>query len=165
VIWPSPHAGELTLHLGRSYLILCTIPPSASLPTPAFRTEPAGLPEVGAKSSEESAVWQIQQDILAGTVTVTTGSGEALTLPDGTSLYSSELLEMTASDADPAHARMRTEVVYRLDQDSREIVAEVSGLMTSTETTFELSVDLDVTLDGAPFHHSEWAETIPRRLV
>ena len=67
-------------------------------------------------------MWQVQQDVLAGTVTVTTGSGEASTLPDGTSLYSSELLEMTASDADPARARMRTEVVYRLDQDGRSIV-------------------------------------------
>jgi putative CocE/NonD family hydrolase len=165
VIWPSPYAGELTIHLGPSYLILCTAPAEAGAKTPAFRTERAGLPDVGARASEESATWQIQQDVLAGTVTVTTGSGEALTLPDGTSLYSSELLEMTASDADPAHAQMRTEVVYRLDQDGRAIVAEASGLMTSTETTFELSVDLDVTLDGAPFHHGQWAETIPRRLV
>ncbi|HEY7937788.1 MAG TPA: CocE/NonD family hydrolase [Candidatus Limnocylindrales bacterium] len=165
VIWPSPYAGELTIHLGPSYLILRTAPTEAAAAAPAFRTEPAGLPDVGARGSEESAIWQIQQDVLAGTVTVTTGSGEALTLPDGTSLYSSELLEMTASDADPAHARMRTEVVYRLDQDGRAIVAEASGLMTSTETTFELSVDLDVTLDGAPFHHGSWAETIPRRLV
>jgi hypothetical protein len=165
VIWPSPYAGELTIHLGRSYLTLSTIPAQASLATPAFGTGPVGMPDVGARSGDESAVWQIQQDVLAGTVTVTTGSGESVTLPDGTLLYSSELLAMTASDADPAHARMRTEVVYRLDQDGRSIVAEANGLMTSTETTFELTVDLDVTLDGAPFHHGEWAETIPRRLV
>jgi hypothetical protein len=37
--------------------------------------------------------------------------------------------------------------------------------MTSTETDFNLAVDLDVTLDGAPFHHGSWAETIPRKLV
>ena len=86
-------------------------------------------------------------------------------LPDGTRLYASELLEMTASDADPAHARMRTEVVYRLDQDGRAIAVLANGLMTSTETTFELAVDLDVSLDGRPFHHGQWAESIPRRLV
>jgi hypothetical protein len=110
-------------------------------------------------------VWNVSQDVLAGSVTVTTGSGEAVTLPDGTVLYSSELLEMTASHDDPAHARMRTEVVYRLDQDDRRIEVLANGLMTSTETDFELAVDLDVTLDGRPFHHREWAETIPRRLV
>lgn len=165
VIWPSPYPGELTVHLGRSYLMLPTVPAEARLPTPTLRTDPPGLPDVGARSSDESAVWQIQRDVLAGSVTVTTGSGEAVTLPDGTSLYSSELLEMTASDGDPAHARMRTEVVYRLDQDGRAISVRANGLMTSTETEFDLSVDLDVTLDGSPFHHGNWAETIPRKLV
>ena len=165
VIWPSPFPGELTIDLERSSLALPTIPAEASRPTPALRTEPPGLPDVGATPSDESATWQIAEDVLAGTVTVTTGSGEAVTLPDGTRLYSSELLEMTASDADPAHARMRTEVVYRLDQDGRAIVALANGLLTSGETTFELAIDLDVTLDGVPFHHGHWAETIPRRLV
>ena len=80
-------------------------------------------------------------------------------------LYSSERLEMTASDLDPAHARMRTEVIYRLEQDGRAISILANGLMTSTEAAFELAVDLDVSLDGAPFHHGQWAETIPRRLV
>ena len=165
VIWPSPSPGELTIRLGRSRVVLPTVPAEASVPTPAFRTRPAGLPDVGARSSEDSPVWRIGEDVLAGTITVTTGSGETTILPDGSSIYSSELLEMTASDADPAHARMRTEVVYRLDQDGRAIVVEANGLMTSTEMAFELAVDLDVTLDGTPFHHGRWAETIPRRLV
>ena len=165
VIWPSPYPGELTIHLGRSRLYLGKAQPQPGLPTPDFRTGPAGLPEVGAVASDESARWQVSQDVLAGSVTVTTGSGEGVTLPDGTHLYSSELLEMTASDADPAHARMRTEVVYRLDQDGRAIVVLADGLMTSTETTFELAVTLDVTLDGRSFHHRDWVETIPRRLV
>ncbi len=165
VIWPSPQPGELTIDLRRSYLELSTIPAQAALPTPAFRTEPGSLPDVGAIDSEDPPVWRISEDVLAGTVTVTTGSGGTTVLPDGTSIYSSELLEMTASDRDPAHARMRTEVVYRLNQDGRAIVALANGLMTSNETDFQLAVDLEVTLDGAPFHTASWAETIPRRLV
>ncbi|HEY7828143.1 MAG TPA: CocE/NonD family hydrolase, partial [Candidatus Limnocylindrales bacterium] len=165
VIWPSPYPGALTVHLGRSRLILATIPELPALPTPAFRTEPAGLPEVGARASDESALWTVSQDVLADSVTVATGSGEGVTLPDGTSLYSSELLEMTASDSDPAHARMRTEVVYRLDQDGHRIKVLANGLMTSTEDDFELAVELAVSLDGQLFHHRDWAETIPRRLV
>ncbi|MGH2465828.1 MAG: CocE/NonD family hydrolase, partial [Candidatus Limnocylindrales bacterium] len=82
VIWPSPHPGELTIHLGRSYLVLPTVPVEASLPTPPLRTSAPDLPDVGARTSDESAVWQIQQDILAGSVTMTTGSGETVTLPD-----------------------------------------------------------------------------------
>jgi putative CocE/NonD family hydrolase len=165
VIWPSPHPGEIEVHLGGSRLVLPAIPAKASLPTPAFRTEPPGLPEVGGEYHEDPPAWRISEDVVAGSVTVTTGGGETSVLPDGTRLYAAELLEMTAADADPAHARMRTEVVYRLDQDGRAIEILANGLMTSTETTFELGVELEVSLDGLPFHRGQWAETIPRRLV
>jgi hypothetical protein len=60
---------------------------------------------------------------------------------------------------------MRTEVVYRLDQDGHRIEVLAGGLMTSSQTDFELAVELVVSLDGQPFHHRDWAETIPRRLV
>ena len=120
VIWPSPYPGELSVQIGRSRLSCPRSRPQPGAPD-ARLSDRAGRPARGGRGRhrDESARWQISQDVLAGTVTVTTGSGEATTLPDGTQLYSSELLEMTASDADPAHARMRTEVVYRLDQDGR----------------------------------------------
>jgi putative CocE/NonD family hydrolase len=165
VIWPSPDPGELTIHLDGCRLVLPAIPAEASLSTPAFRTEPPGLPDVGGEYAEDRPTWRISEDVVAGSVTVTTGSGETSVLPDGTRLYAAELLEMTAADADPAHARMRTEVVYRLDQDGRSIVVLANGLMTSTETTFELGLELEVSLDGRPFHRGQWAETIARRLV
>jgi putative CocE/NonD family hydrolase len=165
VIWPSPHAGELTIHLDGSRLVLPDIPAADGLSSPAFRTDPAGLPDVGGTDTEDPPIWRITEDVIGGSVTVTTGGGETSLLPDGTRVVASEVLEMTASDGDPAHARMRTEVVYRLDQDGRAIAVLANGLMTSTETTFELAVELDVSLDGRPFHRRQWAESIPRRLV
>ncbi len=165
VIWPSPCPGALAIGIGPSRLSLPTIPAAAGRPTPPFRSEPAGLPDVGAESAEAPATWRISEDVLAGTLTVTTGGGETTVLPDGSSLFSSELLEMTASDRDPAHARMRTEVVYRLRQDGHAIDVLANGMLSSSRTDFELAVDLEVTLDGSPFHRGSWTETIPRRLV
>src|SRR5579862_449353 len=165
VIWPSPYAGEIAIHLDGSRLVLPVIPADAGPPHPAIRTDPAGRPEAGVGSSEDPPIWRISEDVLAGTVTVTTGGGDTSVLPDGSLVYASELLEMTASDADPAHATMRTEVVYRLDQDGRAIEVLAHGLMSSTETTFELSVVREVNLDGRAFHRGQWAESIPRRMV
>jgi hypothetical protein len=72
---------------------------------------------------------------------------------------------MTASDADPARARMANEVDYRLDQDGRRIDVRASGETTSTETDFRMTVHLEVDLDGKRFFERDWDETIPRRLV
>jgi hypothetical protein len=72
---------------------------------------------------------------------------------------------MTARDADPAHARMHNEVVYRLREDGSEIRIDAAGTVRSTETEFHMNVGLRVTIDGAPFFERGWLETIPRQLV
>ncbi len=166
VIWPSPFRGELAIHLAGSRLVLPAIPSEASLAPPAFRTTPPGLPEAGGEHAEDQPVWRIQRgrDRRDGDGHDRRRRDEPAARRNPAVLVA-ELLEMTVADADPAHARMRTEVVYRLDQDGHSIAILANGLMTSTETDFELAVDLDVSLDGRPFHRRQWAESIPRRLV
>jgi hypothetical protein len=72
---------------------------------------------------------------------------------------------MTARDADPGHARMHNEVVYRLREDGSEILIEANGTIRTTATDFHMNVGLRVSLDGAPFFERGSLETIPRRLV
>jgi hypothetical protein len=169
IVWPSPFAAEYGLHLGGdagSRLVLPVLPDgAATLPVPPFKTTPAGLRDVGT-STEEPPTWRITEDVIDGSLTVTTSEFGEVVLPGGrTSLYSGERLEMTARDDDPAHARMHNEVIYRLRDQGSEIVVEASGTVRSTETDFHMNVGLRVTLDGAPFFERGWLETIPRRLV
>ena len=134
------------------------------LPPPAFKTSPAGVEAYGAGSADPP-VWRIVEDVIAGTVTVSTNDAGETSLPDGTVVFAGEQLEMTASDADPAHARMANRVDYRLSQDGVRVDVRASGETTSTETDFRMTVRLEVDLDGAPFFRRDWDETIPRRLV
>ena len=169
VVWPSPFVAEYGLHLGGdagSRLVLPILPSGATtLPVPPFKTTPAGLREFGT-STEEPPTWRVTDDVIDGTVTVSSSEFGEVVLPGGrTSLYSGERLEMTARDDDPAHARMHNEVVYRLRDHGSEIEIEASGTVRSTETDFHMNVGLRVTLDGAPFFERGWLETIPRRLV
>ena len=167
VIWPSPFSAEYGLHLGGeadSRLVLPTIG-GGSLPAPPFKTTPAGLRSIGS-STEEPPTWRVTDDVIAGTVTVTSSEFGEVVMPDGmSSLYTGERLEMTASDDDPAHARMHNEVIYRLRDHGSEVLIEASGTIRSTDTDFHMNVGLKVTLDGAPFFERGWLETIPRRLV
>ena len=169
VIWPSPFAAEYGLHLGGeadSRLVLPTVPSGdGPLAVPPFKTTPAGLREAGSYSGE-SPTWRIVDDVIDGSLTVTSSEFGETIMPDGrTSLYTGERLEMTARDDDPASARFHNEVVYRLRDSGSEILIEASGTMRSTATDFHMNVGLRVTLDGAPFFERGWLETIPRRLV
>ncbi|MFL5725495.1 MAG: CocE/NonD family hydrolase [Chloroflexota bacterium] len=169
VIWPSPFLAEYGLHLGGDRGSRLRLPvlgsDAATLDVPAFKLTAAGLADDGEYRGEPPA-WRIIEDVLDGSVTVVTGEfGEQL-LPDGrASLYSGEELRMTARDADPAHARMDSDVVYRLRDGDIDVQIDAAGSVTSTETDFEMAVQLRVRLDGEPFFDRSWAETIPRRLV
>jgi hypothetical protein len=168
VLWPSPLPGELRVHHGQtmpSRLILPVLPDDApSLDPPAFRTDTAGLREVGA-SDEDPPEWRIEEDVLRRACAVTIYGGGGSTQEDGSHLYSSERLVLAASDADPAHARLDSDVVYRWTVDGFDIDIRAQGEIASDEGAFDVRVRLDVRLDGAPFFEREWREAIPRNLV
>jgi uncharacterized protein len=169
VIWPSPEVAEHGLHAGGpdgSRLLLPVLPAgSLTREVPPFKVTPAGLASYG-DVREEPPVWRIIEDVLDGSVTVVSREFGEQVLPDGrSSLLSGEELRMTASDADPAHARLENDVEYRLQTDDVDIQVAASGSLTSTGTSFAMSVELSVQLNGEPFFERSWAQTIPRRLV
>jgi hypothetical protein len=167
-LWPSPFAGDLRIHHGPrapSRLVLPVLPsPTATQEPTLFKMTPAGLREVG-ESDEEPAVWRIEEDVINGTVAVTIGEGGASILEDGSRVYASERLVLTASDADPAHARLDTVVAYRWTGPGFDVDIRANGEIASDETAFDVRVDLDVRLDDEPFFARAWSERIPRHLV
>ena len=110
-------------------------------------------------------MWRIEEDVLAGTVAVTIFDGGASVNEDGSRLYASERLVLTASDADPAHASLASDVVYRWTGDGADVDIRAIGGIVSDAASFDVRVALTVRLDDAPFFEREWRETIPRRLV
>jgi hypothetical protein len=167
-LWPSPLPGELRVHRGPaapSRLVLPVLPAATpTLPVPAFRVEPVVMREVGSYE-EDAPEWRIEEDVIRGTTTVTTFDGGGSAQEDGSRLYSSERLVLVASDADPAHARLDSDVVYRWSGFGAEADIRARGSIASDEGAFDVRVALDVTLDGEPFFAREWRERIPRNLV
>ena len=171
VLWPSPYPATFELHRGpatRSRLSLPVVPPaggSGDLPVPTFRTTPADVPSVGGPGEDDPPAWRIEEDVLAGTTTVTIHDGGGWLLADGRHLYSAETLTLTASDRDPATASMEADVVYRWRERANRIEIRARSRQTSTSTDFDLRVDLEVDLDGERFFERTWQERIPRHLV
>ncbi len=171
VIWPSPDLAEFELWHGPanpSRLVLPVVPPAGGpgdAPVPAFKTTPPELVEVGAEGEGDPPIWQVQEDVIAGSVTVTIHDGGEDLLADGRRLYSAETLRLTAADADPAHASLSADVVYRWHEHTFDTEIRARSQQTSDASGFDLHVELEVDLDGEPFFRRTWRERIPRRLV
>ena len=171
VVWPSPYPYELHVHAGGQTPSRLELPVlgatalAALPPPPPFEERPSDIRTCGEDDEEEAPVWRVVEDVLAGTVTVETYEGGTTHLPDGRRLYTSEQLSMTASDADPAHALLASEVVYRWHEHT--FTAEIRSTLrqTSTTTTIDVALTLDVSLDGEPLFSRTWNESIPRQLV
>ena len=169
VVWPSPGAGELSIHRGpgtASRLELPLAPAAgASVDPPPFDEQPVSIREFG-KSTVEPSRWEMIDDPDAGTVTIRTFEAETNTLPDGvTTLYVDEALEMVATDREPGHGRFENACEYRLDRDRRQIVIVADGTTVASETTLDMFVRLRIELDGRPFFDRSWREEIPRLLA
>jgi uncharacterized protein len=171
VIWPSPFAAEFALHRGPatpSRLLLPVIPAAGGAGdtvVPAFKTTPPDEPSVGGEGMADEPAWQITTDVLAGSVTVSVHDGGEEILDDGRRLYASETLTMTAFDDDPARAILDADVVYRWREHTFETEIRARSTQTSDAGAFQLSVDLEVDIDGERFFERSWRESIERRLV
>ncbi|MCB9134467.1 MAG: CocE/NonD family hydrolase [Anaerolineales bacterium] len=166
VIWPAPYPAELTLHRGPatpSRLILPTLPGESFVQPPPLKTTPPELISLG-KESYSPPVWQITQDVIKGTTTVKTYGDDTSILPDGTRIFTAEMLEMTTSDRDPAHTHLYTEVDYELEERYQTHI-RATGSIRSTETAFHIDVQLQVTLNGNLFFQKSWLESLPRHLL
>ena len=184
-LWPSPYAATFRLHRGAavpSRLELPVVPPAGGagdLPVPDFRTEPPDLrwpaPEAldgDGPARTDQPVWRIEEDVLDGSVTVRFHDGGEDLLEDGRRLYAAESIRMTAWDADPARAELDADVVYRWQEVEPERNGELTRIeiravsqQRSTVSDFDLSVRLEVDVDGERFFDRSWQETIPRHLV
>jgi hypothetical protein len=171
VIWPSPYPATFELHRGRatpSRLVLPVIPPAGGwgdLPVPPFKATPPEVRAVGGEGTSDVPAWLIEEDVIAGTVTVTIHDGGEDVLEDGRRLYAAETLRLTASDRDPASARLDADVVYRWHELDHDIEIRARSRQTSDVGAFDLSVELEVDLDDEPLFERSWRERIPRQLV
>lgn len=170
VVWPSPFGGEIRIHRGSatpSRLLLPVVPAAGGpgdLDPPAFKTTPPDVRVVGG-GDDEPAIWQVVEDVPAGTMTVVSREAGTTELEDGRSLYSSERLELTASDAAPAQARFDSQVVYRWRERTFTTEIRSRASIVSDAQAFDLTVSLEVDVDDERFYERCETETIPRRLV
>ncbi len=144
-VWPTPYAGHGTIHLGPDTLAELTLPlwtDAAPLP---FSFEPVeSLPE-----PTERMGWTVVWEPVEDRWTLRNAAGS----------------EFSVSDADPAHAYTRCRAVVEANWPGTQIVSEATGGIVSDRRTFQLTLSLTVTVNGALHHQRGWSLSVDRELL
>jgi hypothetical protein len=165
--WPSPKPYTAAVHLGgerTSRLVLPVVGPQEPLlPDPEFRSPAPYEPMVESWSGQPT--WRVTRDHMAATT-------EVLLSKDGRTRVGDELAFETSSEAtarvfeeDPARATIRglSRVVLRWPE--RTVDARARGQIESTESTFHVTLNLEITMDGLPHATRRWVRSFPRELL
>ncbi|HET9221582.1 MAG TPA: CocE/NonD family hydrolase [Roseiflexaceae bacterium] len=165
--WPAPTAYTTSVMFGGSHtsrLELPTLAPQEPpLPAPQFR--PPEQFEPLAQSYSDRPIWRVTHDHIAGTAEVQIGTAGRTRLDDGTEIIRSSDATAIASQRDPAHATMRGLNQVMLRWADRTIEARARGQIESSAVALHVTIQLDITLDGVPYHSRRWARSIPRHLL
>ncbi|MCD6058539.1 MAG: peptidase [Thermomicrobiales bacterium] len=164
--WPSPTPTTSRLHLGGerpSRLILPVVPePAERLPVPDFAPSPFRTED---EPVDEPRPWEVKRDLIRGRTELTI-EGSATSQPDpGYVLESSTKATASVDERNPAHAWMRGHQVDRYRWPGQTIELVSRGQITSTATAFNVTLHVDITVDGLPHHERRWVASYPRRLV
>src|SRR5258706_345023 len=166
LLFPSPYKSDNYIHHGGKFSSRLILPVvnQLSLPIPQFKTKPPELIQMG-ESISDAPEWKIEEDVIAGSVTVRSYGGDRSTLPDGTVITSSERLHMIAYHNDLAHALFFHDINYHLIEHGHDVHVHSTGSIRTTETDFHLDIQLVVKLNANVFFQKSWLESIKRNLV
>jgi len=165
-VWPTPQPATLEIRHGaghRSRLILPVVPSSGPLAAPSFRPSPIAVRH--AAHTEPRPTWTVTRDQLTGRASVVVAAVTRHRTPDGTLVERDCGCSAEVDPGDPAHATARGWHRCRSTQDGRTTSARADVTVASTADTFDVAIDLEVTVDGAIHATRQWRESIPRRLL
>jgi putative CocE/NonD family hydrolase len=165
--WPSPKLYTGHLYFGGSHdsrLILPVVPAQTeSLPTPQFLPPPQTPSFV--TGSSERPVWRVTRDYMENKTEVHLRRRSFTRVNEKLSFDSNAEATTVVFEKNPARATIRGLSQVVLYWPERTIDTRARGQIESDEHTFHVTIQLDINMDGAPFHQRRWIKSIPRRLL
>jgi uncharacterized protein len=165
-VWPTPEPGTLHVWHGSrrsSRVILPVVPTAGPVAAPTFRPSP--LPGRHAATAIPTPTWVVTRDLLTGRAMATVAAVTHHETPDGTAIDRDCGCTCEVDPAEPARVTARGWHACRSSHGGHTTAARADVLVTSTADVFDVTIDLEVTVDGAVHATRRWTESIPRRLL
>jgi hypothetical protein len=165
--WPSPKLYTGHIYFGdgyESHVVLPVVgPQTASFPTPSFRPPPT-IPSF-VKGASERPVWRVTRDYMENKTEVNLRRKGFTRVSDVLSFESSAEATAVVFEKNPARASIRGLSQVVLHWPERIIDTRARRQIESDEQNFHVTIQLDITMDGVPFHQRRWLKSIPRQLL
>jgi predicted acyl esterase len=155
--WPTGQPARNTIHRGgphASCIALPVAPPAEPMPAPpSFADSPHPMPSVDALARPDYA---FHLDLVNDTVTC------ELRTQDGgrTSNHS----RYTVSNRDPAHTVIDASATHVAVHPTLDIRIDAGCQTTSDATSYTHVSTVQISVNGTPYFHKSWSESVPRRL-
>ena len=166
-LWPSPLPYVAAVDVGRDAPSRLRLPVvgalDPALPGPTFA--PVAPLDEAPSFALELPAWRITRDLSTGGDEVTTRTHSVVRLADGGTARTRSEGTTSVRQDDPAHASIHGTSEMVLDSPERVVRAAATGRMRSDATTFHLSIDLEVSVDGRLTHARQWRRSVPRHLL
>jgi uncharacterized protein len=162
--WPSPKLATTQVFYGPDRRSRLTLPVVGSdqrgLPAPELEVPPPSDPSPSLPLAPRQ--WRITRDPVTGSAELTIGSESKTRLDEWHVLESSSTATATVSERDPAHASMSGQQMVRYRWPVGVIELRSRATIASNTTTFHVTINADISIDGAPHFSQRWLKSIPR---
>jgi hypothetical protein len=162
--WPPPTPVALTVDRAslRFELPVLTGPPA--LPEPRFAPPPTGKID-DEDEDEPRPVWRLEHDVLARTTTAVVDHGATYRGAHRVTVTDAYQGQVTVPLREPGRATASARCRFELAWPDVTCAVEADLHIDGHPDRFDITIDLDATMDGAPFASRTWRESIPRDLL
>jgi uncharacterized protein len=165
-VWPTPQPATNMVYRGEgkpSRLVLPSVPPEGSAKPPRFRPSQRTVGRHSDRAQPPS--WQVVHDVLGGRSQVRIREAGDDRINDTTLVRREYSLVADCDPSDPASASAHGKHLSRITRPNSVMEGSSDVLIQATETHFNVTVDLELRVNGTIHHSKRWVESVPRVLL
>jgi hypothetical protein len=136
---------------------------AAESPSPAPNLEV--LPAGPGGGRDDPELCRVTRDVKRGAWAVTIGAHRTWEVDERHVHERHQEATATVSEHDPAHAAVRADLLMRLRWAGQTFEVHTTAGAESDGSAFHVTLDSNLTVDGAAHYSRRWARTIPRHLL
>ena len=171
-LWPTPYHGANRVYRGKtreSFLELPIVPtreaPDGKLPPDEMEYESSADPAKYPEASLDVIPWEITHDMLRDRTGLRLHRIDENRASSDITVRLESKLDVWADNRNPSETTATGQHLRTITRADGVINVDTSARVQSTEELINVTIDLDIRVDGLPHHQRRWVESFKRELL